>query len=272
MSLDFYLSLSALLITVIGASHYFAKVKQRQTPKRPVMFVSALMIASLLSIAALYITFTTFTIWSLAVVLMSSMPLIMTAVFVVTFKESKPPLGNIQVKVGDKLAPFVTTRTDGSIFNSELLNGQRVLLKFFRGSWCPYCSTELKMFEEMKPLFDSYQVKVVALSNDDHVSASKHQQRDHLTHTLLSDPQLKVIRQFGVEHHKALGGDSTSSKTIFGLPFPMVMKYKPMAIPTTLLIDENGIVQWIDQSEDVRFRASEDKLEAALEKVFYTVT
>ena len=35
---------------------------------------------------------------------------------------------------------------------------------------------------------------------------------------------------------------------------------------------KKGTVQWIDQSEDVRLRASEDKLEAALVKAFYTVT
>ena len=41
-----------------------------------------------------------------------------------------------------------------------------------------------------------------------------------------------------------------------------------MAIPTTLLIDENGIIQWIDQSEDYRLRASMERVMAAVEKAF----
>jgi peroxiredoxin len=79
---------------------------------------------------------------------------------------------------------------------------------------------------------------------------------------------LKVIKQYGVEHHKALGGDGESSLSLFGLPFPTKMKYKPMAIPTSILIDEKGIIRWIDQAEDVRLRASEEKLLAALKDAF----
>ncbi|MBT3134392.1 redoxin domain-containing protein [Alteromonas sp. ALT199] len=264
MSEDILLSLVGFLTTAVGAVLYFAKVKKRRTPKVPVLFITALAIGSLLSTIAIILTVQSLSSGSLLVFLMSAMPLMMTTVFFVTFKEAKPPLGNLQVKVGDKVPQFQAKNIDGTVFDANHLIGQRTLLKFFRGSWCPYCSTELQMFEEMKPVFDEYNVNIIAISNDDIQSAKKHQERDHLSHTLLSDPELTVIRQFGVEHHKALGGESASSKTFFGLPFPMMMKYKPMAIPTTLLIDEEGIIRWIDQAEDVRLRANEFKLKEAL--------
>lgn len=264
MSLDILFSLLGFLTTAIGAVLYFAKVKKRRTPKVPVLFITALVIGSLFSAIAILLTIQSLSIGSVLVLLLSAMPLMMATVFIVTFKEAKPPLGNLQAKVGDKVPQFQAKNIDGTVFNANHLKGQRTLLKFFRGSWCPYCSTELQMSEEMKPLFDEHNVNIVALSNDDIQSARKHQERDQLSHTLLSDPELTVIRQFGVEHHKALGGESASSKTFLGLPFPMVMKYKPMAIPTTLLIDEEGIIRWTEQAKDVRLRASELKLKEAL--------
>jgi len=38
-------------------------------------------------------------------------------------------------------------------------------------------------------------------------------------------------------------------------PFAFTPSFKAMAIPTTLLVDEKGDVQWIDQSEDYRLRS-----------------
>jgi len=268
MPSDLFFALVALLITLIGATHYFFKVKKHATPKMPLLFIAFLLAASLTSLISLYLTITSVSLLSVFVIAAALMPIMMTIVFYIAFKEGKPPLGNIQVKVGDQILPFYSTRFDGNEFNSKELSRQRVLLKFYRGAWCPYCSSELKMFEEMKPLFDQYNVRIVALSNDDKASVKQHIKRDKLNLTLLSDPKLKVIRQYGVEHHKALGGEIRTSKTLFGLPFPMILKYKSMAIPTSILIDENGVVQWIDQSDDVRIRASKKNIEVALSTSF----
>ena len=41
-----------------------------------------------------------------------------------------------------------------------------------------------------------------------------------------------------------------------------------MPIPTTMLLDENGIIQWIDQSDDYRIRASREKITSALKQAF----
>ena len=82
----------------------------------------------------------------------------------------------------------------------------------------------------------------------------------------MADPELNIIRQYGVEHHKALGATSENLISLFGLtmPRPWKMKYKPMSIPTSILIDENGKIVWIDQSEDYRLRASEDAVMGAV--------
>jgi len=121
----------------------------------------------------------------------------------------------------------------------------------------------------MKDQLHSYRVTVVALSKDSVAEAAAHKQRDQVKITLLADPQLKVIRQYGLEHHKSLGSNTGSLK-LFGLPVSFTASFKTMAIPTSILIDENGIIQWIDQSDDYRLRSNPDVIFDAIKRAFPT--
>jgi len=112
-----------------------------------------------------------------------------------------------------------------------------------------------------------YGVEVIALSKDDVDVAAGHKQRDGLSISLLADPALQVIRQYGVEHHKSIEV-STGKVNLFGLHLAMVPSIKTMAIPTTLLIDENGIVHWIDQTDDYRIRSDVERVIEAVKTTF----
>lgn len=124
----------------------------------------------------------------------------------------------------------------------------------------------MQRFEAL-PL-DDHGVTLVALSKDSVEDAARHRERDGLTKTtLLSDPDLAVIKAYGLEHLKALEF-STGRFTLLGMPLALVPSYKAMAIPTTLLIDEDGIVRWIDQADDYRLRSDGERVMGAVERVF----
>lgn len=111
----------------------------------------------------------------------------------------------------------------------------------------------------MKDQLAAHNVEVVALSKDSSEATATHKVRDNLSMQLLADPMLKVIRQYGVEHHKAIEV-STGKMNLFGVHLAMVPSVKTMAIPTTLLIDEEGIVRWIDQTDDYRLRSHNERI------------
>ncbi len=108
-------------------------------------------------------------------------------------------------------------------------------------------------------------VTLLALSKDSAKEAANHKQRDGLNMQLLSDPDLKVIKQYGLEHHKALEF-STARFTLFGIPLALAPSVKTMAAPTTLLIDEERIVRWIDQADDYRIRSDNQRVLSASEQ------
>ncbi len=111
-------------------------------------------------------------------------------------------------------------------------------------------------------------MEIIALSKDTPENAAFHRDRDGLKRVqLLSDSELDVIRDYGVEHHKAIEF-SQGRFTIAGIPLALVPSVKTMAIPTTLLIDEHGIIRWIDQSDDYRLRSAEGRIVAEVERAF----
>lgn len=179
------------------------------------------------------------------------------------------PLGDIKVAEGDTLIPFTALTETGAPFDSSGLAGKRVLLKFFRGGWCPYCVAELAAFNRMLPELEQFGVEILALSKDTPSEAALHRSRDGLSFDLLSDPDLSVIRTYGVEHHKALGQTKNPKSTIGGLALGFApFKFQAMAIPTTLLIDEAGVIRWVDQTDDYRLRSSTDRVMAAVRDAF----
>lgn len=120
----------------------------------------------------------------------------------------------------------------------------------------------------MRPLIeDEYGVEIIALSRDTREQVARHRARDGLSFTMLSDPALKVIGQFGLIHQKGL---AFHTFTILGIPLGWPTRFQRMAIPTTLIVDETGIVRWIDQADDYRQRGDAARIRAALRQVFDT--
>ena len=59
--------------------------------------------------------------------------------------------------------------------------------------------------------------------------------------TLLADPENRVIRQYNLQNRNFT---------------PRRGPFRELVIPTTLLIDDRGIVRWLDQASDFRMRRS----------------
>ena len=69
---------------------------------------------------------------------------------------------------------------------------------------------------------------------------------------MLSDPEARVIDQFGIRNqgiHSGLPGGA-----------------KVLPIPTTALVDARGIVRWVDQSENYQRRSDPDYVLGAIRR------
>ena len=119
----------------------------------------------------------------------------------------------------------------------------------------------------MAPLLSEYGVTVVALSRDTVELAAAHRARDGVSFTLLSDPKLDVIKRFGLLHEGAIVF-RTFLVGSWKFPLGWPVGFKQMAIPTTLILDEDHVVRWIDQADDYRVRGDEQRTRDALRDTF----
>ena len=270
MTLPILLSVGGFIFTIGVVVQYFRTIPRMDVPTNIGWLTLRLVIGVSLCAAVIALDIVTDSnIGPLAYIpAVMGMAFGMLIIWVLSLR--KTPLGNIKVKIGDTILPFTAQAVDGNHFDSSEFAGKRVLLKFFRGGWCPYCTAELVAFDNMNSDLEKYGVILYALSKDTPAEASLHKSRDGLNIELLSDPSLNVIRIYGVEHHKALGMAANPKRNYGGIPLSMSpVKFEAMAIPTTILIDENGTIRWIDQADDYRIRSSTERvMRAVMETVF----
>jgi len=100
----------------------------------------------------------------------------------------------------------------------------------------------------MRPELDARGIALVAISADAPEQIRAGRAKHGAKATLLADPELAVTAQFGLVNRKGLA--------------PGGLRRLP--VPTTLLIDADGIVRWIDQAADYAVRSHPDRVLAAI--------
>ena len=70
-----------------------------------------------------------------AVIAPAAFAAVMALMLLGLLTQRKTPIGDIKLKVGDKLLAFEATTSEGTRFHTDDLAGKRTLLKFFRGGW-----------------------------------------------------------------------------------------------------------------------------------------
>ncbi|AEF54377.1 peroxiredoxin family protein [Marinomonas posidonica] len=262
-------SLFGFVFTFATIVLYFRTIPRGKVPKKVTGLATRLVLGVSASATGIILGATGVSSAGWIVNLPAGLSIFFGSIILYFLSQRKTPLGDIKVKVGDKLLPFTATTSNGNDFSSDEFQGRRVLLKFYRGGWCPYCVAELAAFNKMIPEFEQFNISIYALSKDTPQEAAVHKVRDGLDISLLSDPQLEVIRSYGVEHHKTLGQTKNPTSTLGGLALGFApFEFAAMAIPTTLLIDEAGVIRWVDQSDDIRVRSSVDRIMDSIKSAF----
>ncbi|HEY4221638.1 MAG TPA: redoxin domain-containing protein [Myxococcota bacterium] len=149
------------------------------------------------------------------------------------------------LKVGATLPDATLPDENGAPFSLSSLRGHTTLVVFYRGSWCPFCRSELLALSRERDAFASASVNVVAVSVDDPATSKQMKDELHLTMPLLSDPSASLITRLGLLHK---GGHGSVD----------------VARPADLVLDKDGVVRWAAFTDNFRIRTHPDAiLEAA---------
>jgi len=154
------------------------------------------------------------------------------------------------VAVGGPVLNFTAADDSGAPFDLATLRGTPFLLKFFRGHWCPYCVAELRRWEELRPELAARSIAIVTVCADSAEAIRRGRGKHGLQAIMLPDPDLAITERYNLRNPKNFA------------PKPGVII--PLPIPTTILVDADGVVRWIDQATDYMHRSDPQRVLAAI--------
>lgn len=143
--------------------------------------------------------------------------------------------------VGDTAPDFTLKSTNQNNVNLyELLKTKPVIISFFRGSWCPFCVTELEHYQKnLVTDKKSIATHFLAISPQKTEISSQLCQNNNISLTILSDEGNEVAKKYGLvftlpdnvrDLYKNLGANlpDFNGDNSYQLP-----------IPATYIIDQN---------------------------------
>ena len=149
------------------------------------------------------------------------------------------------------------------------LDGKPAVLVFYRGAWCPYCNLALRTYQEkIVPTLTEQGVGFLAVSPQKPDGALSITETNALTFTVLSDTGNALASALGIlsaereqparDAALALGVDVAATNGDGTDQVPM---------PTTIVVDAQGKISWIDVHPDFTERTEPDEILAAVAKL-----
>jgi peroxiredoxin Q/BCP len=127
---------------------------------------------------------------------------------------------------GDQAPDFTLESDTGEQVSLSGLRGRKVIVYFYPAAMTPGCTKQACDFSESLDSLRGAGYEVLGISKDAPARLAKFRERDALTLTLLSDPDLEVHRAWGAFGEKKLYG-----KTVEGV------------IRSTFVVDEEGRIE-----------------------------
>jgi peroxiredoxin len=161
------------------------------------------------------------------------------------------------LKEGDTIPDFALPDIHGNIITLDsLLDAEKLIINFYRGGWCPYCSLELQMWESVYTELIRKNVNLVAISPEKAELSSMASRNSNLSFEVLSDFDNEVARQFGLVFK--LDSQVSDLYESFGIDLVSVNGNDSgeLPIPATYIVGRDRKI--IDAYIDVDYRKRKD--------------
>lgn len=101
------------------------------------------------------------------------------------------------LKPGDPAPDFTLPDATGKpVGLAARLREGPVVLKFYRGGWCPYCNLELRAWQRALPELRALGAQLIAVSPETPDNSLSTQEKNALTFTVLTDAGSRVAREY----------------------------------------------------------------------------
>jgi peroxiredoxin len=148
------------------------------------------------------------------------------------------------------------------------LDARLSILVLYRGVWCPYCNIALRTYQaELTPELGRRAAKLIAVSPQTPDGSLNAQEKDQLTFTVLSDPANQVATAIGVLTQPSAEARTAQIKLGLDLTAVNADGTATLPMPTTVIVDADHVVRWVDVHSDYTTRTEPGEILAALDAI-----
>ena len=151
----------------------------------------------------------------------------------------------LKAKVGDKASDFsLSNALNETVTLSKLLQNHRVVLVFYRGTWCPYCNLQLAHYQSVVNDINRLGATLVAVSPQSPDESLNMKEKNELKFEVLSDNGNIVARNYTSVFKNGDAPVNTMSELGFDFDAHYSDDSRELPVPAVFVIEQNGTVSF----------------------------
>ena len=171
------------------------------------------------------------------------------------------------LQVGDKAPDVQLIRMDGGTIGiAEAYKEVPLVLVFFRGGWCPYCTKHLNAIGKVIPDLVELGYQVIAISPDSEESIREGTTKVDQGILLAQDKDFAAVEAFGLGF--ALDDETLKKYESYDIS-PRARESDGahiLPVPAVFVVDQQGIIQFVHYDPNYKKRLSPKDILAAAKK------
>jgi peroxiredoxin len=165
------------------------------------------------------------------------------------------------LKVGDACPDFALMNAEGQLVRlQDLLQHGPLVLSFYRGMWCPFCSAELEALHEAEPRIKAAGATLVAISPEARGVPLQVKRERNFRFEILSDLDNGLALTFGLVH--PVTPEFVDVFTKAGTQFPLIYGNDSwfLPLPGTFIVGGDGVIVHAYVNPEFRERLDPERI------------
>ena len=172
------------------------------------------------------------------------------------------------LRAGDPMPDFVLPNAEGKlVFSDDLLALGPVVISFFRGGWCPFCTTALQSLQEAVPAIAARGATLVAISPDAAGLTGELKRGSGLSYEMLVDIDNATALRFGTVYRVP----DTYRAALLSYGIDLEQRHGNaswlLPLPATFIAGRDGILCYAQASGDVTDRTEPQTILGVLQSL-----
>ncbi|MEM9545320.1 MAG: peroxiredoxin-like family protein [Bacteroidota bacterium] len=172
----------------------------------------------------------------------------------------------LKLNKGDEAPDFTLSNATNKTVNlHETLQNNRVVLTFYRGTWCPYCNLMLAQYQSILPEIQKAGAVLIAISPQTPDESLSIKEKNDLQFEVLSDNDNGVARLFTTVFKYGERPLDTMAELGFDFDSFYADDSRELPIPATFIIEKDGTISFArSEGGDYRNRIEPQEIVNAL--------